>query len=191
MNLVGIVLAAGASTRLGRPKQLVEIDGESLLLRTIRIVSAARVSKVAITLGAHYDEIGPALMGKGLTVDRLINPDWREGMASSIRQGITWARSQSATGVLLCVCDQPLLTTEHIDMLIAMHEAALQQNATVGSRYRDVIGVPAVFPSSSFDDLAALTGDRGARALLQTAQWIEWEPGAVDIDTEHDLGRLS
>jgi CTP:molybdopterin cytidylyltransferase MocA len=181
VNVVGIVVAAGASTRLGRPKQIVEIDGEPLVKRTIRVLAAARVSKVAVVLGAHLDDIDSRMTAPAT---RLINPDWKEGMASSIRLGTGWAMSQGATAVVLSVCDQPLLTTAHIDALIAMHESA---PSIVGSRYRGVIGVPAVFPASVFGDLLALTGDRGARALLQDARAIAWEPGAIDIDTEDDL----
>ena len=169
MTVVAAILAAGESRRLGHPKQLVEIEGEALLRRTARIALAARVDRVAVVLGAYREQIAPVLAG--LAVEVLDNAEWREGMASSIRAAVEWARA--ADHLLLLVGDQPRLTTAHLDALI-------ERRALVGSRYAGVVGVPALFPAASFTELAALRGDRGARGMITDG--IDWEPGAIDID---------
>ncbi|HSN30567.1 MAG TPA: nucleotidyltransferase family protein [Kofleriaceae bacterium] len=157
------ILAAGASTRMApRKKQLIEIDGEPLVRRAARIALASRASQVAVVLGAYADEIAPALAGLAVTL--LDNAAWAEGMASSVRVAAAWAVGQGASALLLCVCDQPAVTTPHLDALIAAHEA--DPARTIGSAYGGAVGVPAVIPRARWPELLALRGDRGARALL-------------------------
>ena len=175
MTIVAAILAAGSSSRLGRPKQLEPIDGELLLRRTARIALAARVARVAVVLGAHRELVAPALAG--LDVDILDNPGWAEGMASSVRAAVAWANTPQVDALVLLVCDQPELTTAQLDALIAR-----AGTRAVASGYAGTAGVPAVFPSAMFPGLAALTGDRGARALLDDAIVVPWEAGARDLD---------
>ncbi|HEY4180900.1 MAG TPA: nucleotidyltransferase family protein [Kofleriaceae bacterium] len=184
VSIVGIVLAAGSSTRLGQPKQLVQLDGELLLTRTIRVMEAAHVARVAVVIGAQREAVESSLGAAGQTATRLINPRWHEGMSSSIRVGIEWASTVNASGALLCVCDQPLLTTDHINALIAAHA---RTSEIVGSRYGGVVGVPAIFPATAFVALCSLSGDRGARQLLTSSASIDWDDGALDIDTPEQL----
>ena len=172
------VLAAGASVRLGRPKQLVAIDGEPLVRRAARLALASRCTEVAVVLGAHAEEIAPALDGLGVNV--LDNPLWPEGMGSSVRAAVDWALGECAQALLLVVCDHPRLTTAHLDALIA-------HGGRVGSLYGGVVGVPALFPQVDFAALTMLRGDRGARTLLGDARSIAWPDGVFDIDTEADL----
>ena len=185
MTVVGAILAAGSSSRLGRPKQLVPVGGEPLVRRTARIALASPCAEIAVVLGAATDDVARAL--DGLSVALLPNPAWSEGVASSIRTAAAWARARSASAVLLLVCDQPRLSAEHLGALLAEHA---RTGGSVGSRYRDIVGVPAVFPARSFDALARLTGDRGARALLGDAAAIPWEDGAIDVDSEADIAAL-
>lgn len=162
MSVALAILAAGASTRMApRRKQLVELDGEPLVRRAARITLASRAEHVAVVLGAFADEIGPALAG--LAVTRLDNPAWAEGMASSVRAAAAWAATTDATALLLCVCDQPAVTTAHLDALIAAHA---ESPRTIGSSYAGAIGVPAIIERARWPELLALRGDRGARALL-------------------------
>ena len=163
MTVAIAILAAGASTRMApRKKQLLELEGEPLVRRAARIALASRASRVAVVLGAYADDIAPALAGLALT--RLDNAAWAEGMAGSVRTAATWAATTDATALLLCVCDQPAVTTAHLDALIAAHTAAPAR--TIGSAYAGTIGVPALIPRSRWPELLALRGDRGARALL-------------------------
>lgn len=185
MTAVGAILAAGGSSRLGRPKQLVLVGGEPLVRRTARVALASPCSAIAVVVGAAGDEVGRALAG--LDVATPSNAAWTEGVASSIRVAAAWAKARSASALLLMVCDQPRLTTEHLTALLAEHA---RTGAVVGSGYRGTVGVPAVFPASSFGALEQLTGDRGARALLAGAAAIAWEDGAIDVDSEADVTAL-
>lgn len=173
VKIAAAILAAGESKRLGRPKQLELVDGEALLRRTARIALAARVARVAVVLGAYRDRVEPALAG--LDVEVLDNAGWSEGMASSLRVAAAWASPYDA--LLVCVCDQPDLTTDHLDALVAR-----AGERAVASGYAGTVGVPAIFPRAMFPALAALTGDRGARGLLGDALVVPWEAGARDVD---------
>ncbi len=186
MTVVGAILAAGSSSRLGRPKQLVPVAGEPLLRRTARLALASPCSAIAAIVGAHAAEVRRALAELPVTI--LDNPAWPEGVASSIRAAAAWAEAQDADALLLMVCDQPRLTTEHLAALLAEQ---VRGGTIVGSGYSGTVGVPAVFPRSTFAALAALHGDRGARALLGDAASIAWDDGAIDVDAEADVDALT
>jgi CTP:molybdopterin cytidylyltransferase MocA len=171
-----VLLAAGASRRLGRPKQLVELDGEPLVHRIARIALTA-CEPVAVVAGAV--PLGDVLAD--LPVAIVDNVVWAEGIASSIRAGIAWA--SAAEAVVLLTCDQLLLDGAHLHMLIR----ASGGSRLAASRYEGVLGVPAVFPCELFPVLLALEGDRGAQPLLEAAVPVDWPAGARDLDTLADL----
>lgn len=171
-----VILAAGESRRLGRPKQLVEQRGEPLVHRIARIALTA-CDRVAVVSGAV--PLRNALVD--LPVALVDNVFWAEGVASSIRAGVTWA--SQADSVLLLTCDQVLLDGAHLRALIR----ASTGDRPAASRYQDVLGVPAVFPRAYFPVLQALTGDRGAQPLLEAAVPVDWPAGARDLDTLADL----
>ncbi len=180
MTVALALLAAGASTRMApRKKQLLELDGEPLIHRAARIALASRASRVAVVLGAYADEIAPAIAD--LAVVRLDNPAWTEGMAISVRAAATWAATTDATALLLCVCDQPAVTTAHLDALIAAHAA--DPARTIGSSYAGTVGVPALVPRARWSELLALRGDRGARALLDDHA-LPLAGGEHDVDSD-------
>ena len=110
MSVAAIIVAAGASSRLGQPKQLVMIDGESMLQRAMRCAQEAGASPVFVVLGAHRELIQNAIDFGAANV--VVNDDWEEGLASSIRAGVkaVQAEAPSAEGVLLMGCDQPRVT---------------------------------------------------------------------------------
>jgi CTP:molybdopterin cytidylyltransferase MocA len=180
-----VVLAAGASRRLGRAKQLIELDGMPLIARVVGVVRGAAVSATCVVVGARAREIAPVVDG----AEVVHNPLWETGMASSIHCGVAWAEAGGCDALLLCVCDQPHLSVAHLDALIRVHAV---DRDVVASRYGDVMGVPAVFPRARFADLAALSGDRGARELLARCapRVVRWDLGAVDLDTPRDLAAL-
>ena len=182
MRVVGAILAAGASTRLGSPKQLLDLDGEPMLRRIARVALASRCARIAVVLGAHADRIAPAL--DGLDGDIVRNPDWSHGMSTSVRAAVTWAGD--ADGLLLMVCDQPRLGATHLDVMIDTFDGR-----AVASAYGGTVGVPAIVSRSMFGAAAALEGDRGARALLRDAIAIEWPDGAIDVDQATDMPRPS
>lgn len=193
MPVPAIVLAAGASRRLGRPKQLVEFNGETLLARAVRIAQEAGASPLLVVLGACFDEIlASRQCGEAIAVH---NEQWEQGIASSIRAGLRAleAAAPSASGVLLMACDQPHLTADHLRALL--HVFASKQMSTIAaSAYAGVNGVPAIFPRGSFAALGSLAGDQGARALLAATTAplvaIAFAGGEVDIDLPADLGQL-
>ena len=189
MNRHGaVVLAAGASKRLGHAKQLVEIDGEPLLRRVARAVLATEPLDVVAVLGHDADRIGAALEGLAIRQVRIDDAD--EGMSASLRAGIA-ALDAACAGVLVVLTDQPALGTAHLEAICAAWRAATAR--AVASAYADVLGVPALLPRAWFGDVAALRGDTGARALLRQRRdevvAIRAPDLANDIDTPDDVTR--
>ncbi len=167
-----VILAAGASTRLGEPKQLVVLAGETLLERAVRIARDAGCRPVVAVLGAEAARIQERCALSGAEV--LVNEAWPEGMASSIRVGV--GALGGGDGALLMTCDQPAVTAEHLRALIANGEVT-------ASAYSGRRGVPAYFPAASFPALLELRGDAGARELLRSAAAVELPGGELDVDT--------
>jgi len=185
-----IILSAGASHRLGQPKQLVTYNGETLIQRSIRIATEAGASPVLIVLGANASQIREVIsLTPGIHI--VENEGWSEGMASSIRTGVTDLHlcASHARAVLILACDQPSVTVDHLRQLIA---ASNNGGNTVASTYADRRGIPAIFPSTLFTELKQLTGDKGARDILQAHDLltIPLQNGDLDIDTPADLARL-
>ncbi|HEY5328523.1 MAG TPA: nucleotidyltransferase family protein [Acidobacteriaceae bacterium] len=177
MSIAAIILAAGESTRLGRPKQTLQINQESLLERAVRLASEAGFSPVIAVL--RDNDLIDAVQKQGAIA--LLNRKSYEGMASSIRCGVEAARSFKASGVVVMTCDQPGVTADHLRALTA------DDAAITGSAYAGRVGVPAYFPAASFDALLALQGNTGARELLRGARSISNEALNLDIDTEQDF----
>jgi len=180
VSIAGIILAAGASTRLGRPKQDVVLNGETLLARAIRVAIEAALHPILVVVRPTSIPID-APHQTGLIV--IQNDQAAEGMASSLRLGIQIAQQQNATGAVVMTCDQVLLTPQHLEALCKDVEVV------TGSHYAGRIGVPAYFPAAVFADLLKLQGDAGARDLLRNAAALDNEDLALDIDTEQDLQR--
>ncbi|MFY7794870.1 MAG: nucleotidyltransferase family protein [Chitinophagaceae bacterium] len=186
-----ILLAAGESRRLGRPKQLLVHDGEPLITRALHAAFGLDGLPVIVVLGAHADRMLHLLEDKGVHLVR--NPEWAEGMASSVRCGVQEAarRFPETDGVIIIVCDQPGLAPQTLQGLID-----LQRNTglpVAAASYAGRLGTPAIFHRSIFPELLKLSGDRGARQLLQQlgpqVAVLSFEEGALDIDTEEDYQR--
>ena len=194
MSVAAIILAAGGSSRLGQPKQLLVYRGETLLNRAIRLACEAGASPAIAVLGAKYDTVRASLQDR--TSIPVHNDRWRQGIASSIYEGVRALAlcAPDAAGVLLMSCDQPRLTAEHLHMLFAAFTAA-EANAIVTSTYAGVHGVPAVFPRATFAELRALRGDKGARSIIERSDFsvidVEFAGGEVDIDSPSDLAKLA
>ena len=180
-NVAAVILAAGASRRLGEPKQLVRLDRETLLERVVRVAAEAGCSPILVVLGASSEAI---LAQSRLDPAKvLLNPEWEEGMASSIRAGLH-ALSPEVHAALLLTCDQPTVTAEHLRRL-----AFGTPTEPVASRYAGRHGVPAYFPASTFAELLHLSGDQGARLLLAAARAIDLPGGEIDVDTPTSLAQ--
>jgi molybdenum cofactor cytidylyltransferase len=176
-----VVLAAGDSTRLGEPKQLVMLGGETLLERAVRVAREAGFVPVVVVLGAVVEQIRQRCELRGAAV--VENDAWKEGMASSIRAGLS-AVPAAIEGVVLMTCDQPAVTVEHLRALTA-------SGGVAASAYAGRRGVPAYFPAASFPALVELRGDAGARELLRSAVTVELVGGELDVDTASDLAEAT
>jgi molybdenum cofactor cytidylyltransferase len=151
-------------------------------------VCASACDRVAVVVREGDPAVEACL--EGLPVNVLVNPDWVEGMASSVRRGVAWADRQACDGALLLVCDQPALTATHVDALLRAHANGAR---IVASRYGGTLGVPALFSRAMFDALLELRGPAGARRLIRAGEGViavDWPEGVLDVDTAEDAARL-
>ncbi|MGZ4959945.1 MAG: nucleotidyltransferase family protein [Methylomonas sp.] len=188
-NVYAVVLAGGTSSRLGHPKQLLVWDGRTLLEHAVLKVGSVLDDRFVVVLGAHADAIQASVNLDGVSV--IVNSDWQEGIASSIRAGIR-ALPASARAALIVLCDQPLIGAEHIQTLLGGWKK--EPNRIAVSVYGDDVGVPAVFPAAFFGDLLALEGDQGGKRLLMKFSThllkIPLPEAELDIDSPADFLQL-
>ena len=193
MNKTGIIiLAAGNSSRLGRPKQLLPYQGKTLLTHVVAESLAASLQPVVVVTGAYQAEIHDSL--KGQAVNIIHNPRWETGMASGIFAGLMKALSiePHLGAVIVAVCDQPYISAELFRSLVKTH--TVSGKGLVACRYSETIGTPVLFDQRYFKELSALAGDTGAKQLLkrypEDVTTIPFPKGNIDIDTEEDFQRL-
>jgi CTP:molybdopterin cytidylyltransferase MocA len=182
-----ILLAAGASRRLGHAKQLIEIDGEPLLRRAARALLATQPLECLVVLGHEPARMRAALAG--LPVRDVLAADHGEGLSASLRAGVA-ALDARCAGALVALTDQPALQVDHLLALCSAWRA--QPQRAIASAYADVLGVPALLPRTWFADLARLRGDVGARELLRARGAVPLAAPALarDVDTPADRERL-
>ena len=191
MNVAGLLLAAGAGTRMGRPKALVRVDDEDLVGRGVRLLRDGGCTSVTLVLGAAADEVLSQVDVSGATVCR--NPDWASGMASSLRAGLA-ALPAEADAVVVALVDQPLVGSEAVRRLLAAAEAGARAAvATYDGEQRN----PVLLTRSLWPEVAgAAVDDVGARAFLavhpELVTPVECADtgSAYDVDTPEDLYRL-
>jgi molybdenum cofactor cytidylyltransferase len=203
-NVGAIILAAGGSSRLGQPKQLLTFRGETLVGRAIRAATEAGCDPVILVVGAMSEAIqseiairesriaSSSASGVGARTIVVENREWQNGVGTSIRRGLE-ELPESVEAVVLIACDQPFVDASVIAELIATHEKTRKPMAA--SSYANTLGVPALFDRSCFADLLALPADSGAKALMTTrpndVAVVAFERGAIDIDTPEDFERLT
>jgi CTP:molybdopterin cytidylyltransferase MocA len=178
VSIAAVVVAAGASTRLGEAKQLIRFGSENLLERAVRLAGDAGCSPVVVVLGASAGMIqAGSKLGSAIVV---VNEDWAEGMGSSVRAGV--GALHGVDGCVVMTCDMPAVTAIHLGALMGSGDV-------VGSCYAGKRGVPAYFPVPIFPSLLQLRGDAGAKDLLVSARCVELPGGELDVDTPEDLVR--
>jgi molybdenum cofactor cytidylyltransferase len=199
------VLAAGGSTRLGTPKQLIVYEGRTLLRRAVETALTAasttaagptRCGSVAVVLGAEAERMRAELVGLAALV--VHNADWQEGLSTSLRAGLEALESQ-ATGdrpldaVLITTCDQPHVTPATLRAVLAVYDAA--RPPVVACAYAGAVGVPALFDRALFTELRALRGDAGAKRVIESHRaalvMVPAPEAALDVDTALDARRLA
>jgi len=175
-----VVLAAGGSARLGRPKQLLTVGGETLLQRAVRLAKATGPTRIVVVLGAHADTLAPLVTGTPI----VFNPTWDTGMASSLARAAA-ALAGRTYPVLVTLVDQPCLTQEHLQTLLVAYDGSRD----VVSAYGDALGPPALLRPETLAAAGRLTGDTGFRRL-----WGVAHPAAIrrdalgrDLDTPDDV----
>lgn len=188
MKIAAIVLAAGGSTRLGQPKQLLEFRGQPLVRRMAEAALAAGCAPVAVVVGEQRAAIAAAL--EGLAVELVPNEKWEGGIGSSVRAGVQSLPEWEA--VIIAACDQPHVDADLFRELIGMQEETGQ--LIVASSYSGTRGVPALFLRRYREELLRLPNEQGAKALIARhaaeVATVDFPQGAIDIDTPADYRAL-
>jgi molybdenum cofactor cytidylyltransferase len=191
--MIGVlVLAAGESTRMGRPKQLLPYRGSTLIRHAAETALAADLGPVLVVLGAEAERCREAL-GE-LEIRTVTNPNWPQGMGSSIRVGVAELERllPPVGGVLILLHDQPAVPAERLRELVA---ARREEDLIVAAGYGDVVGAPAYFRRDLFGELQALDGVAGARKIIQAhrdrVRRFELPEARFDLDTPADYERVS
>ncbi|MGE4657322.1 MAG: nucleotidyltransferase family protein [Gammaproteobacteria bacterium] len=186
-----VILAAGASTRLGKPKQLVRYRSRPLLLHAAHAATSMSPNHTIVVLGAHSLRLR-ALIARHLeSVSVVVNPRWQSGMTSSLITGLS-ALPSNARAALLVLSDQPRVGPQSLRRLVKAWRT--KPSAPAAAYFSDTIGAPAILPRRYWVDIRKLRGDVGARSLLQQAgvntTKVTMPEAALDVDTDEDLKRL-
>ncbi len=182
-----VVLAAGSSSRFGEPKQLLELHGEMLVQRIVRVAKEGGCSPVVVVTGASDKPVAAAVADLHPLVIR--NENWVRGIGTSIRVGVEQLFACDLNAIVLLACDQPMVDSAVVSALIAEYERS--GRPIVASHYANTLGIPALFHRSLFDELLRLPDERGAKMLIQknparVAQ-LDFPGGIFDLDTPEDL----
>jgi molybdenum cofactor cytidylyltransferase len=173
---------------MGSPKQLLDIEGKSLIRRTAEVALATDCYPVVLVIGANKAQIAPEIIDLPLTV--IDNPMWHEGMSSSVKMGLAglYMTYKDVEAVIMLVCDQPYLSVSLLQRMVEVYQA--KKAPIVACKYGDQVGVPALFDRKIFEELLNLTGDKGAKPVLMNhldeTHLITFEAGIVDLDTPEE-----
>jgi molybdenum cofactor cytidylyltransferase len=191
-NVGVIILAAGGSSRFGQAKQLLSFQGESLVRRAVRTAMEAGCACVTVVVGDSRARIENELRETPAVI--VENQEWQRGLGTSIRCGIRHLLSSQPDldAVVLLACDQPFVNASVITSLVAQRENS--RKPIVACSYANTLGIPALFDRACFESLLALPDDSGAKTLIESRSadvaQIEFEKGAIDIDTPADFEQI-
>ena len=184
-----VVLAAGASTRLGTPKQLLPYNGTTFIRSTVETALLAKADSVHVVFG--YEAKKMKLEITDLQVVIVVNPHWQNGISTSIRSGIQSLGSDIDAAIIV-LCDQPKLSTSILNSLINTYVST--RAPIVTCKYAGTVGVPTLYDHRIFPELLALHGDHGAKTIIERyaseRKEIDFSGGEDDIDTVVDQGIL-
>ena len=184
-----IILAAGASRRMGTPKQLLKIGKQTLIERAIEVAQAVTNSKTVVVLGANAEKIKNSIQQND-TISIIINKNWYKGMGTTLQAGLPFLmkKEKQLAAVIIMVCDQPYLTREVLEELINTYQKTKVD--IVAARYQGILGVPALFSKKMFSKLAQLNEEEGARKIIKRYKGkvgiIDFPAGIIDLDTPEE-----
>jgi len=188
LRVAAIILAAGASSRMGRAKAFLDLGARSLVRHVAEIASSAACRPVVVVVGEEGERVQAELLGLAVRIAH--NARWREGLASSIECGLS-ALPASTDGALLLLCDQPAVSPSLLEEMIETQRTS--GKSIVACRYGDVVGAPVLFLRARFPELLALEGDVGARDIVRRAgsdaAIVDFPDGVFDLDTPEDVAR--
>jgi molybdenum cofactor cytidylyltransferase len=191
-NIGIVILAAGASTRMGTPKQLLRYQERTLLRHTIEVAIASVCQPIVVVLGANAQLIKPDI--SQLSIQIVENLQWTKGMSSSLRVGIQELTTSypKVEAAIVMLCDQPFISANIINQLALAYYSTNQP--IIACEYAETLGVPALFSDRLFPELITLTGGEGAKQVIkkhsQEVFSISFPEGATDIDTPKDYTEL-
>lgn len=186
-----IILAAGSSSRLGRPKQLIEFQGKNFIQKAIKEAQKSKADSLVVVLGWNPDLIKTGFDSNHIPY--VINENWEEGMASSMQAGLRFLmEKEHPDQVVLMLVDQPFVDSKLLDRLILEKEKS--GKGIVACLYSETLGVPAIFDQSYFEEMLKLKGSEGAKKVIMKnsadVYAIDFPLGAVDLDTPEDIEKL-
>ena len=191
-HIGAVILAAGSSSRLGEPKQLVTFRDKPLLQKVIDLCAPLNLSSQVIVLGANSDAIQEGVdPGK---FNFVLNEEWSEGIAGSIRKGVAYSLelNPECRHLMILLSDQPFVSTELLQKLLKAHITGTKE--ITASLYKGDTGVPAIFSKSIFPLLMELKGDQGAKKIMKQfpdkVASVPFEMGYFDVDTPEDQAEL-
>jgi molybdenum cofactor cytidylyltransferase len=191
-NIGAVILAAGESSRLGQPKQLIQFRGKTLVRRIVDAAGEAGCSPKVVVIGSDKDKVARELEQTNAVIVENVN--WKNGMGTSIRSAVQHLIdiAPNVEAILLLVCDQPFVDSRAIEQLIALREKT--KKAVVTSSYAGTLGVPALFDRSCAEELLGLDDADGAKSIILSnhdrVAEFPFPQGKIDIDTFADYERL-
>ena len=183
-----ILLAAGSSSRMGRPKQLLEVNGTPLLVHSVRAALDSGVKSVNVILGANEPEHRELISKLGVSV--ISNHYWKSGMGSSIKTGLNYVvrKNSDTEAVIIMVCDQPAINAGHLRKLVSTFKET--GSPIVASSYSGTAGVPALFSRSFFSNILMLKDEQGAKKIIEQSTeqrtTVDFAEDSFDLDTGED-----
>lgn len=192
VNIGIVILAAGSSSRMGKSKQLLSVNGQPLLLHVVDHALSTSAQQVLVVLGSEPHLHADLL--ESYPVDIVINYTWDRGIGNSIKTGVRSLlnRQQQLDGILLMVSDQPVITYEYLLSLIQTFKES--KKSIVASAYSNTLGVPALFSKQHFNQLLDIEDSQGAKSILlknrDQVQELDCPQGAIDLDTPEDYHKF-
>ncbi|MBI5215046.1 MAG: nucleotidyltransferase family protein [Ignavibacteriae bacterium] len=186
--IVGVILAAGASSRMGTPKPLLKIGEETFLQRIVRVLHSARVMENILVLGSHAEQLQASLSWFDGKI--VVNNHWEQGQMCSLRAGLSAVEIEKAHGVIVCPVDRPLLTQS---LVVDLLQGFWKSNKNIVlPKYNERRGHPVIFGTSMFDALQTAPMNESARFIIHNHPEeilevpVDEEGVLVNIDTPDD-----